>query len=117
MYPSLLIPLTPPPKLKLRLWRSGAHGQSFSLVTGLEMLQWTDAEVLLLTLQQLGVDEQLQGQQQHHHHHAGHQDAVEPCRQQAHLPQRRPAAAARLQPVGPVHRVRGQTEVQRSAQG
>lgn len=63
--------------------------------------------LLLLTLQQLGVYEQLQRQQQHHHDHAGHQDTVEARRQQAHLPQRRPAAAARLQPVGPEQRVRG----------
>lgn len=67
--------------------------------------------VLLLTLQQLGVYEQLQRQQQHHHHHAGHQDAVEAGRQQAHLPQRRPAAAARLQPVGPEQRAGGQAGV------
>lgn len=71
--------------------------------------------VLLLTLQQLGVYEQLQRQQQHHHHHAGHQDAVEAGRQQAHLPQRRPAAAARLQPVGPEQRAGGQAEGERSA--
>lgn len=57
--------------------------------------------VLTLTLQQLGVDEQLQRQQQPHQEDAGHQETVEPGRQQADLPQRRPLPAAGFQPVGP----------------
>lgn len=61
----------------------------------------TLSRFLPLTLQQLGVYEQLQRQQQHHQNNTGHQETVEARRQQADLPQRRPSPTARLQPVRP----------------
>lgn len=64
----------------------------------------TPSWFLLLTLQQLGVDEQLQRQQQHHQNDTGHQETVEARRQQTDLPQRCPSPTARLQPVRPDRR-------------
>lgn len=64
----------------------------------------TPSWFLLLTLQQLGVYEQLQCQQQHHQNDTGHQETVEARRQQTDLPQCCPSPAARLQPVRPDRR-------------
>lgn len=52
------------------------------------------------TLEEFGVDEQLQREEKHHQDDAGHQDAVESGAEQTHLPQGYSAAAAGLQPVG-----------------
>lgn len=71
----------------------------------------TPSWFLLLTLQQLGVYEQLQRQQQHHQNDTGHQETVEACRQQTDLPQRCPSPAARLQPVRPDQQRERETEM------
>lgn len=55
----------------------------------------------VLTLQEFGVYEQLHRQKEDHQDHTGHQDTVEAGAEQTDLPQGDPAAAARLQPVGP----------------
>lgn len=55
----------------------------------------------MFTLQEFGVDEQLQRQEEHHQEDAGHQDAVEAGAEQADLPQGHAATTAGLQPVGP----------------
>lgn len=54
-----------------------------------------------LTLQKLGVDEQLQTQQHHHQDDTGHQETVKASAQQTHLPRGCPPPTARLQPVRP----------------
>lgn len=59
------------------------------------------SHALIFTLQEFGVDEQLQGQEEHHQEDAGHQDAVEAGAEQADLPEGHAATAAGLQPVGP----------------
>lgn len=64
-----------------------------------------------LTLQQLGVYEQLHDQQHHHEDDGCHQETVEARRQQADLPERRPSPTARLQPVRPALRGRWGWEV------
>lgn len=59
------------------------------------------SRALIFTLQEFGVDEQLQRQEEHHQEDAGHQDAVEAGAEQADLPEGHAATAAGLQPVGP----------------
>lgn len=63
------------------------------------------------TLEEFGVDEQLQREEKHHQDDAGHQDAVEAGAEQTHLPQGHSAAAAGLQPVGPADRRRTKQEL------
>lgn len=53
------------------------------------------------TLEEFGVDEQLQREEKHHQDDAGHKDAVEAGAEQTHLPQGHSSATAGLQPVGP----------------
>ena len=54
---------------------------------------------VILTLQELGVYEQLQGQEEDHQENAAHQDAVEAGAEQTHLPQGHASATAGPQPV------------------
>ena len=54
---------------------------------------------MILTLQELGVYEELQDEEEHHQEDTGHQDAVEARAEQTHLPQSHAPAAARPQPV------------------
>lgn len=69
--------------------------QSFSL-----RLQIRISETVF-TLQEFGVDEQLQRQEEPHQDDAGHQDTVEAGTEQTDLPQGHAATTARLQPVRP----------------
>lgn len=62
------------------------------------------------TLEEFGVDEQLQREEKHHQDDAGHQDAVEAGAEQTHLPQGHSSAAAGLQPVGSADRRHIQTQ-------
>lgn len=55
----------------------------------------------VFTLQEFGVDEQLQRQEEPHQDDAGHQHTVEAGAEQADLPQGHAATTAGLQPVGP----------------
>lgn len=73
------------------------HPYYYDNLSGDVSLSW----FLPLTLQQLGVYEQLQRQQHNHQNDTGHQETVEACRQQTDLPQCCPSPTAWLQPVRP----------------
>ena len=60
-----------------------------------------EVRLLLLTLQEFGVDKELQGEENHHQDDTGHQEAVKARTQQTHLPQSSSPPTARLQPVRP----------------
>lgn len=73
----------------------------------------TNQPCTVFTLQEFGVDEQLQRQEEHHQDDAGHQDTVEAGTEQTDLPQGHTAPTAGLQPVRPVERKRAHVQQSR----